>query len=91
MNASDQVYQPIYELAKKYKLPVVFHTGDTYSECGLLKYAHPLTLDEVAVTHREINLVMAHLGDPWCLDGAELIYKNSNMYADLSGFLLGRR
>lgn len=87
--AYDEVYQPIYELAKQYQLPVVFHTGDTYSERGLLKYSHPLTLDEVAVEHREINFVMAHLGDPWVLDGAELIYKNRNLYADLSGLIVG--
>ncbi|WP_066393007.1 amidohydrolase family protein [Neobacillus mesonae] len=89
--AYDEVYSPVYELAVKYGLPVVFHTGDTYSERGLLKYAHPLTLDEVAVKNREINFMMAHFGDPWVLDGAEVLYKNRNMYADLSGLLVGTR
>jgi uncharacterized protein len=87
--AYDDVYSPVYELAIKYGQPVVFHTGDTYSERGLLKYAHPLTLDEVAVKYREINFMMAHLGDPWVLDGAEVLYKNRNMYADLSGLVVG--
>lgn len=87
--AYDDVYQPVYELAKSNQLPVVFHTGDTYSERGLLKYSHPLTLDEVAVAHREINFMMAHFGDPWVLDGAEVLYKNRNMYADLSGLIVG--
>lgn len=50
-----------------------------------MKYAHPLTVDEVAVEHREVNLMMAHLGDPWVLDGAEVVYKNRNVFADLSG------
>jgi predicted TIM-barrel fold metal-dependent hydrolase len=48
-----------------------------------------LTLDEVAVEHRDINFVMAHFGDPWTLDGAEVVYKNRNMYADLSGLVVG--
>lgn len=87
--AYDEVYRPVYQLAIKYGLPVVFHTGDTYSERGLLKYSHPLTLDEVAVQYREINFMMAHFGDPWVLDGAEVVYKNRNMYADLSGLLVG--
>jgi predicted TIM-barrel fold metal-dependent hydrolase len=87
--AYDEVYKPVYELAIKYGLPVVFHTGDTYSERGLLKYSHPLTLDEVAVKHRDINFMMAHFGDPWVLDGAEVVYKNRNMYADLSGLVVG--
>lgn len=87
--AYDDVYQPVYELAKQYKVPVVYHTGDTYSERGLLKYSHPLTIDEVAVEHREINFMMAHLGDPWVLDGAEVVYKNRNVFADLSGLMVG--
>lgn len=89
--AYDEIYTPVYRLAEKYQLPVVFHCGDTYSERGLLKYAHPLTLDEVAVKHRGINFMMAHFGDPWVLDGAEVLYKNRNMYADLSGILVGTR
>ncbi|MBU9721395.1 MULTISPECIES: amidohydrolase family protein [Bacillaceae] len=87
--AYDKVYDPVYELAKSYQVPVVFHTGDTYSERGLLKYAHPLTLDEVAVQHRDITFVMAHFGDPWMLDAAEVVYKNRNMFADLSGLIVG--
>ncbi|UVI28438.1 amidohydrolase family protein [Paenibacillus spongiae] len=87
--AYDNVYDPVYELAAKFQVPVVFHTGDTYSERGLLKYSHPLTLDEVAVKHREVNFMMAHFGDPWVLDGAEVVYKNRNMFADLSGLMVG--
>lgn len=87
--AYDEVYDPVYALAGEYGLPVVFHTGDTYSERGLLKYAHPITIDEVAVKHRNITFMMAHLGDPWTLTGAEIIYKNPNVFADLSGIIVG--
>ncbi|WP_417900092.1 amidohydrolase family protein [Bacillus haimaensis] len=87
--AYDEIYTPVYRLAAKYNVPVVFHTGDTYSERGLLKYSHPLTLDEVAVKNRDVTFVMAHFGDPWVLDGAEVVYKNRNMYADLSGLIIG--
>ncbi|CDQ20573.1 amidohydrolase family protein [Halobacillus karajensis] len=90
-SASDDIYQSVYDLAAQYKIPVIFHTGDTYSERGLLKYSHPLTLDEVAVTRRDITFLMAHLGDPWVLTGAEVVYKNWNMYADLSGWLVGTK
>ncbi|WHY32795.1 amidohydrolase family protein [Cytobacillus firmus] len=87
--AYDEVYEPVYALAEKYGVPVVFHTGDTYSERGLLKYSHPLAIDEVAVKHRNINFMIAHFGDPWTLTGAEIIYKNPNVYADLSGLIVG--
>lgn len=89
--AYDDVYEAVYQLAEKYHLPVVFHTGDTYSERGLLKYSHPLAIDEVAVKHRKVNFMMAHFGDPWTLTGAEIIYKNSNVFADLSGLIVGTK
>lgn len=84
----DEVYEPVYELARAYHLPVVIHTGDTYSSEGLLKYSHPLTVDELAVRHREITFMICHMGDPWVMDGAEIVYKNPNVYADLSGLLV---
>ncbi|SFJ76037.1 hypothetical protein SAMN04487936_10475 [Halobacillus dabanensis] len=89
--AYDRIYQSVYDLAAAYSVPVVLHTGDTYSERGLLKYSHPLTLDELAVTRRDVNFVMAHFGDPWVLTGAEVVYKNRNMFADLSGWLVGTK
>lgn len=87
----DDIYQPIYRLAAKYQVPVVIHTGDTYSEQGILKYAHPLNVDELAVANRDVTFVIAHIGDPWVMDCAEVVYKNANVYADLSGLIVGDR
>jgi predicted TIM-barrel fold metal-dependent hydrolase len=82
-------YRRYYELAARYRVPVVFHTGDTYSPMAKLKYAHPLGVDEVAVDHPETRFVMCHLGNPWVTDCAEVIYKNMNVWADLSGLMVG--
>ena len=82
-------YRRYYELAAHFKLPVVFHTGDTYSPEAKLKYAHPLGVDEVAVDHPKTKFVMAHLGNPWTVDAAEVVYKNLNVWADLSGLVVG--
>lgn len=85
----DNIYLPIYELAKKHNIPIVIHSGDTYSERGLLKYSRPMDVDEIAVRYREVNFIIAHLGDPWVMDCAEVIYKNRNVYADISGLIVG--
>jgi predicted TIM-barrel fold metal-dependent hydrolase len=82
-------YQPYYELAEKYQLPVVFHTGDTYSTTAKLRYAHPLLVDDVAVDHPKVRFVMAHFGNPWLTDAAAVVYKNPNVWADLSGLIVG--
>lgn len=85
----DTVYDPVYKLAASYGLPVVIHSGDTFSERGLLKYSHPLNVDELAVKHRDINFIISHLGDPWVMDAAEVASKNHNVYCDLSGLIVG--
>jgi uncharacterized protein len=83
-------YRRFYELAAHYKLPVYFHTGDTYSPEAKLKYAHPLGVDEVAVDHPETRFILAHLGNPWTVDAAEVVYKNLNVWADVSGLIVGQ-
>ncbi len=56
-------YRRYYELAAKFKLPVYFHTGDTYSAMAKLKYAHPLGVDEVAVDIKEAGAVFVLMDD----------------------------
>jgi predicted TIM-barrel fold metal-dependent hydrolase len=82
-------YRPYYELAERFRLPVIFHTGDTYSPRAKLRYAHPLLVDEVAVDHPGVRFVLAHVGNPWLIDAAEVIYKNLNVWADISGLAVG--
>ena len=82
-------YRRYYELAEQHCLPVIFHTGDCYSPRAKLKYAQPLGVDEVAVDHPNCRFIIAHLGNPWMLDAAEVIYKNPNVWADLSGLVIG--
>jgi predicted TIM-barrel fold metal-dependent hydrolase len=88
---TDTVVRPYLELLAQYGVPAIFHTGDCYSKVGgaKLKYAHPLGLDELAVDMPTLTIVMAHMGNPWLTDGAEVCYKNENVYADCSGFICG--
>jgi hypothetical protein len=83
-------YVPYYELAEKYDLPVIVHTGDNWSTTAKVKYAHPLLMDEVAVDHPRVRFVLAHFGNPWLIDAAEVLFKNPNVWADLSGLFVGR-
>jgi len=87
--AYDPAYEPAYRLAERFHVPVVFHTGDTDSPKAKLKYADPLTIDEVAVDHPNVTFVLAHAGNPWIQSAAEVTYKNSNVVIDGSAFLIG--
>lgn len=85
---NDSICSPVYELAAAYEVPVMVHSGDTYSAKGKVKYSHPLHIDDVAVDHPDVDFVICHLGNPWLRDTAELLYKNENVYADVSGLTL---
>jgi hypothetical protein len=86
---ADEMLAPLYALAARHDVPVMIHCGDTYSATGKVKYAHPLHVDEVAVDHPDVRFVICHLGNPWFADCMELVYKNPNVYADISGLALG--
>jgi predicted TIM-barrel fold metal-dependent hydrolase len=79
----------VYELAEEFDVPVMIHSGDTFSPNGKVKYSHPLEVDEVAVDFRNVKFVICHLGNPWLVDCMEVVYKNSNVFADFSGLVLG--
>jgi predicted TIM-barrel fold metal-dependent hydrolase len=79
----------IYDLAAEHDVPVMIHTGDTYTPKGKVRYAHPLNVDDVAVDHPDVKFVICHIGNPWIRDCMEVVYKNENAYADVSGLVLG--
>lgn len=86
----DERYRPVFEICIEYEIPLMIHTGDTFLEKGKLKFSHPLNIDELAVDNPELKIVMCHLGNPWIEDCQEIVYKNDNVYADISGFSVGK-
>jgi len=85
----DKRCQIVYDLAMEFDVPVMVHTGDTFNPKGKLRYSHPLNLDDVAVDNPELKIVICHIGNPWIRDCMEVVYKNKNVYADISGLVLG--
>jgi predicted TIM-barrel fold metal-dependent hydrolase len=86
---NDASLESVFRIAAKYQVPVMIHTGDTYSKTAKVRMAHPLLVDDVAVDYPDVKFVMCHLGNPWFQDAAEVLYKNENVYADISGLVLG--
>ena len=90
IHVADKRYHPFYDLARAHDMPVVIHTGETALPEALLKYAHPLTVDELAVQFPDVRFVMAHTGNPWLIDAVQVARKNPNVYLELSGLFAGR-
>ena len=87
--ADDPVFDRLYAFAESQDLPVMFHTGDTASRNGSLEHAHPLTVDRLANARPGLKVVICHFGNPWTRDVAELVYKHPNVFADISGLVVG--
>jgi uncharacterized protein len=85
----DKRLQVVYDLAVEFDVPVMFHSGDTYSPKGKVRFSHPIHIDDVAVDNPDLKIVICHVGNPWIKDCMEVVYKNSNCCADISGLVLG--
>jgi hypothetical protein len=86
---NDSLCDPIYRLCDENQIPVIFHSGDTWwlFPQSRVRFAHPLFIDDVAVRYPGLKILIAHLGNPWIRETAELVSKNRNVYTDMSGLL----
>ncbi len=85
----DNRLKVVYDLAVEFDVPVMFHSGDTYTPKGRIRFAHPIHIDDVAVDNPDMKIVICHVGNPWIKDCMEVVYKNQNVYTDFSGLVLG--
>lgn len=86
-DVTDPRLEPVYHWAERARVPVWVHQGDTSDPDGLIRFARPFYLDEVAVRWRSVRFILCHLGNPWMEEAAEVAYKNENVWADTSGLL----
>jgi uncharacterized protein len=89
MYAGDQRLRAVYEQCQAAAVPVLFHTGDPGWGYAKIKFADPMTIDEVAVDHPKTTFVLMHAGNPWFQTAAVVADKNRNVYLDGSTLLEG--
>lgn len=85
----DNRLKVIYDLAVEYDVPMMFHSGDTFTSSGRVRFSQPIHIDDVAVDNPDMKIVICHVGNPWIKDCMEVVYKNKNVYTDFSGLVLG--
>ncbi|NOY35795.1 MAG: amidohydrolase family protein [bacterium] len=84
---SDEKVYPIAELCQKYNRPLIFHSGDVWNPEGdaVLKYSHPIYIDELAVRFPKCKIIISHFGFPYHLETANILSKNKNVFSEISG------
>ena len=82
---TDPTIFAVYEKAQRLRLPILSHFGAHPNPRAMLKYSHPLLVDEIAQAFPDLKFVIAHMAHPWQRDCALVLRKHPNVYADVSG------
>ncbi len=83
---NDNFMYPLYAVAERLGIPVLFHTGSSIFSGVRLKYAQPIYLDDLAVDFPDLTIIMAHGGRGlWYDEALSLVRLHKNFYIDLSG------
>jgi predicted TIM-barrel fold metal-dependent hydrolase len=80
----DERMMPVYEFCEKRNLPIMIHQGTTFPQKAPLKYSLPILLEDIAMKHPKLKMIIAHMGHPWIDETICLIRKQPNFYADIS-------
>lgn len=80
----EQVAFPIFQACADLGIPVLLHSGLSWTPSGLAQYAQPLLLEQALMTFPRLNFVLAHFGWPWINEAVMLAVKYRNVYLDIS-------
>ncbi len=81
----DPRLEPMYARAEKAGIPVTVHSGTSTFPEAKSRYGDPMHVDDVAVDHPNLKILLAHGGRPlWCEAAFFLARRHPNLYIDLS-------
>lgn len=79
----------VYEEAEKLEMPIIVHTGITFSNRFSIQHNGPLIFDDIARKHPKLRICLAHMAWPWLWDAVTVVVRNSNIYLDTAGTYVG--
>lgn len=75
----------LFEECEKRGLPILFHQGATFPRLAPLKYGKPMDLEDIAIAHPGLRMIIAHMGHPWYEEACVLVRKHQHLFMDISG------
>lgn len=76
---------PLYEVCRNYRMPVLFHSGETLQERWREEFNHPWEVARLAEQFPDLNIIIAHFSQPHLEACQEILFKVPNVHADISG------
>jgi hypothetical protein len=86
----DPRMEPVYDYCIQHNLPLTMHMGTTYTRLHAADLGRPIHVEQVALRHPELKLVMAHMAHPWFEECVAMIRKQPNVYAEISAIYYRR-
>ena len=94
-NYDDASYFPVFARLERYRMMALLHTGISFRPAdkvprvkGSVARMRPMYLDTLARAFPEMNIVGAHLGNPFYDEAAEVARWNPNVWFDVTGSTL---
>lgn len=82
---SDPQYDPLWKRMVDLNVPLWSHTGHQVSTGGsIAKFGHPMLIDELAMRHVDLRIIMGHMGTPWFWEAWSVTLRHPNVYVDIS-------
>ena len=80
----DPRMEPFYRFCVRHNLPLTMHMGTTYARNAPVELGRPIYVEEIALRHPELKMVMAHMGHPWYEECIVIARKQPNVYCEVS-------
>ncbi|MFX1241206.1 MAG: amidohydrolase family protein [Promethearchaeota archaeon] len=84
---SDKKFDPLWRKMIDLNVPLWTHGGHQTSFYGsVAKYGHPLLIDDLASRHKDLTIIIGHMGVPWMWDTWSVVLRHQNVYVDISAY-----
>ncbi len=80
----DPRMEPFYQFCIRHDLPLTMHMGTTYARNAPADFGRPIYVEEIALRHPELKMIMAHMGHPWYEECIVIARKQPNVYCEVS-------
>jgi uncharacterized protein len=81
---SDPRFAPILKYCEKNDIPMTLHMGTTFARNAPVELGRAIHIEPVAMKHRDLKIILAHLGHPWIGDCIAVTRKQPNVYTEVS-------
>jgi len=83
---NDEILYPSFEIAQKYNLIILMHTGypPPGTKINVLTHANPVKIEEIFQSFPNLKIIIAHMGFPWVDTALALAVQYPNIFLDIS-------